>query len=70
MTAHMSPQTSGLYEYKIHGIMADLDPEVCAQVYVDTIYRKKWDTYAMGTYTHVHTGMQQAGGNMIAVVRD
>jgi len=27
--------------------MADLDPEVCAQVYVDTEYRKTWDTYAL-----------------------
>lgn len=28
--------------------MADLDPEISAQVYVDTEYRKKWDTYVLG----------------------
>ena len=27
--------------------MADLDPEICAQVYVDTEYRKKWDSYVL-----------------------
>ncbi len=30
--------------------MDDLDPELCAQVYVDTEYRKKWDTYVMGKH--------------------
>lgn len=27
--------------------MADLDPEMCAQVYVDWEYRKVWDTYVL-----------------------
>lgn len=41
-------QESGLYEYKIAGVMEDMDPELCAQVYVDWEYRKKWDSYALG----------------------
>ncbi|XP_003387507.1 PREDICTED: phosphatidylcholine transfer protein-like [Amphimedon queenslandica] len=40
-------EESGLYEYKTHGIMADLDPEICAMVYLDWQYRKKWDTYVL-----------------------
>ena len=28
--------------------MADLDPKLCAQVYVDWEYRKVWDTYVLG----------------------
>ncbi len=38
--------------------MDDLDPELCAQVYVDTEYRKKWDTYVMGK----HEGVGSVGG--------
>ena len=41
-------QETGLYEYKIHGAMDDMDPEQCAQVYVDWEYRKKWDSYVLG----------------------
>lgn len=46
-------QETGLYEYKIHGAMDDMDPELCAQVYVDWEYRKKWDSYAIGEYVRV-----------------
>lgn len=41
-------QESGLYEYKTIGVMNDLDPEICAMVYLDWQYRKKWDTYVLG----------------------
>ena len=41
-------QVSGLYEYKVHGVMPDLDPEESARVYVDWEYRKIWDTYVIG----------------------
>ena len=41
-------QASGLYEYKVHGVMPDLDPEESARVYVDWEYRKIWDTYVIG----------------------
>ncbi|XP_067686080.1 phosphatidylcholine transfer protein-like [Haliotis asinina] len=38
-------KTSGLYEYKIYGYMKDVQPDICAKVYMDTEYRKKWDSY-------------------------
>ncbi len=28
--------------------MSDMDPKLCAQVYVDLEYRKKWDTFVLG----------------------
>ena len=37
-----------MYEYKVHGVMPDLDPEESARVYVDWEYRKIWDTYVLG----------------------
>ena len=64
----ISLQETGLYEYKIHGAMDDMDPELCAQVYVDWEYRKKWDSYVLGEclrmvgkgslsgYIHAHFG--------------
>ncbi|XP_074652661.1 phosphatidylcholine transfer protein-like isoform X2 [Tubulanus polymorphus] len=36
---------SGLYQYKIYGILDDVLPEVCAQVYMDLEYRKTWDSF-------------------------
>jgi hypothetical protein len=41
-------QKSGLYQYKMHGGMADIDPEVFVQVYMDWEYRKAWDHYVLG----------------------
>ncbi|XP_013390274.1 phosphatidylcholine transfer protein-like [Lingula anatina] len=38
-------KVSGLYQYKIFGELKDVNPDVCAQVYMDTEYRKIWDTY-------------------------
>jgi hypothetical protein len=40
-------EEAGLYEYKTLGEMTDLDPEMCAQVYVDWEYRKIWDSYVL-----------------------
>ncbi|ESO94152.1 hypothetical protein LOTGIDRAFT_203934 [Lottia gigantea] len=39
-------EESGLYVYKIYGILKDVLPETCADVYMDLKYRKTWDTYA------------------------
>ncbi|CAL1541798.1 unnamed protein product [Lymnaea stagnalis] len=39
-------ETSGLYQYKVYGELADVLPETCAEVYMDLEYRKQWDTYA------------------------
>ncbi|KAI0238699.1 Phosphatidylcholine transfer protein [Lamellibrachia satsuma] len=36
---------SYLYQYKIYGALKNISPEICAQVYMDLEYRKKWDTY-------------------------
>ena len=52
------PQESGLYEYKIVGLMEDLDPELSAQVYVDWEYRKVWDSYVMGELWGRQAGMR------------
>lgn len=38
-------ETSGLYQYKVYGILDDVLPDVCAQVYMDLEYRKQWDSY-------------------------
>ncbi|XP_073444208.1 phosphatidylcholine transfer protein isoform X2 [Dendrobates tinctorius] len=38
-------QKTGLYEYKIYGGLADCPAELCADVYMDLDYRKKWDQY-------------------------
>ena len=53
-------EVSGLYDYKIHGVMADLDPKLCAQVYVDWEYRKVWDTYVLDLHPikHEATGLE------------
>ena len=45
-----------MYDYKIHGVMADLDPKLCAQVYVDWEYRKVWDTYVLGRRGRIGEG--------------
>ncbi|KAH9510170.1 hypothetical protein Btru_043646 [Bulinus truncatus] len=37
-------ESSGLYQYKVYGEL-DVDPEICAQVYMDLEYRKQWDSY-------------------------
>ncbi|XP_076455709.1 phosphatidylcholine transfer protein-like [Babylonia areolata] len=39
-------ETSGLYQYKIYGVLDDVLPEICADVYMDLEYRRQWDTYA------------------------
>lgn len=44
-------QKSGLYEYKVYGVLDDVRPDICAQVYMDIEYRKQWDSYVKGEYT-------------------
>ena len=43
-------QSTGLYEYKGCGVMSDMEPELCAHVYVDIEYRKLWDKSVLGEY--------------------
>lgn len=41
-------QETGLYEYKVFGVLDTCTPELCADVYMDLKYRKHWDSYAKG----------------------
>ena len=50
MSKVISFQVSGLYKYKIYGSL-DVEPSICAQVYMDLDYRKSWDTYVNGEWT-------------------
>ncbi|KAF2976613.1 hypothetical protein EK904_011414 [Melospiza melodia maxima] len=47
------PQQSGLYEYKIFGGLADIPPKLCADVYMDLDFRKKWDQYVKVQYVYI-----------------
>ncbi|KAJ3600988.1 hypothetical protein NHX12_031961 [Muraenolepis orangiensis] len=38
-------KVTGLYEYKILGVLSDCPVELCADVYMDLVYRKQWDSY-------------------------
>ncbi|XP_028843239.1 phosphatidylcholine transfer protein isoform X2 [Denticeps clupeoides] len=37
---------TGLYEYKVFGSLDNCGPDLCANVYMDLVYRKQWDSYA------------------------
>ncbi|XP_060059761.1 phosphatidylcholine transfer protein isoform X2 [Erinaceus europaeus] len=41
---------SGLYEYKVFGVLEDCPPDVLADVYMDLNYRKQWDSYVKELY--------------------
>ncbi|XP_068595914.1 phosphatidylcholine transfer protein [Brachionichthys hirsutus] len=41
---------TGLYEYKVLGVLTACRPELCADVYMDLTYRKCWDKYAKELY--------------------
>lgn len=41
-------QETGLYEYKVFGTLDGCRPELCADVYMDLMYRKHWDGYVKG----------------------
>lgn len=45
-------QETGLYEYKVFGVLTTCSPELCADVYMDLMYRKDWDKYAKGKETN------------------
>ncbi|XP_053157909.1 phosphatidylcholine transfer protein isoform X2 [Hemicordylus capensis] len=38
-------EKTGLYEYKLYGVIVDCSPEQLAEVYMDLQYRTKWDRY-------------------------
>ncbi|XP_017394308.1 phosphatidylcholine transfer protein isoform X2 [Cebus imitator] len=41
---------TGLYEYKIFGVLEDCSPTLLADVYMDLNYRKQWDQYVKELY--------------------
>lgn len=41
-------QRTGLYEYKVFGVLEDCPPALLADVYMDLDYRKQWDQYVKG----------------------
>lgn len=41
---------TGLYEYKVFGVLTTCSPELCADVYMDLAYRKTWDGYVKELY--------------------
>lgn len=41
---------TGLYEYKVFGVLTTCTPELCADVYMDLAYRKHWDKYVKELY--------------------
>lgn len=43
-------QQTGLYEYKVFGVLEDCSPELLADVYMDLDYRKQWDEYVKELY--------------------
>lgn len=43
-------QPSGLYEYKVFGVLEGCSPALLADVYMDLDYRKQWDQYVKELY--------------------
>ncbi|XP_048079896.1 phosphatidylcholine transfer protein isoform X1 [Ursus arctos] len=43
-------QQTGLYEYKVFGVLDNCLPAVLADVYMDLDYRKQWDQYVKDLY--------------------
>ncbi|XP_026889978.1 phosphatidylcholine transfer protein isoform X2 [Herpailurus yagouaroundi] len=41
---------TGLYEYKVFGVLDDCPPALLADVYMDLDYRKQWDQYVKELY--------------------
>ncbi|XP_032135989.1 phosphatidylcholine transfer protein isoform X2 [Sapajus apella] len=41
---------TGLYEYKVFGVLEDCSPTLLADVYMDLNYRKQWDQYVKELY--------------------
>ncbi|XP_066120106.1 phosphatidylcholine transfer protein [Saccopteryx bilineata] len=43
-------QETGLYEYKVFGVLENCPPALLADVYMDLDYRKQWDQYVKELY--------------------
>ncbi|XP_006972080.1 phosphatidylcholine transfer protein isoform X1 [Peromyscus maniculatus bairdii] len=53
-------QPTGLYEYKVFGVLEGCSPALLADVYMDLDYRKKWDQYVKELYE------KECDGQMVA----
>ncbi|XP_004591060.1 phosphatidylcholine transfer protein [Ochotona princeps] len=49
-------QQSGLYKYKVFGVLEDCAPALFADVYMDLDYRKQWDQYVKELYENDCSG--------------
>ncbi|XP_042361781.1 phosphatidylcholine transfer protein [Plectropomus leopardus] len=47
---------TGLYEYKVLGVLTTCSAELCADVYMDLAYRKSWDSYVAELYENDFSG--------------
>ncbi|KAF3699760.1 Phosphatidylcholine transfer protein [Channa argus] len=47
---------TGLYEYKVFGVLTTCTAELCADVYMDLTYRKHWDGYVKELYEKDFSG--------------
>ncbi|XP_054313171.1 phosphatidylcholine transfer protein isoform X6 [Pongo pygmaeus] len=45
-----SMMKTGLYEYKVFGVLEDCSPTLLADIYMDSDYRKQWDQYVKELY--------------------
>uniref|UniRef100_A0ABI0P6P0 Phosphatidylcholine transfer protein n=1 Tax=Bos taurus TaxID=9913 RepID=A0ABI0P6P0_BOVIN len=45
-----SMHQTGLYAYKVFGVLEDCLPDLLADVYMDLAYRKQWDQYVKELY--------------------
>ncbi|XP_022803364.1 phosphatidylcholine transfer protein-like isoform X2 [Stylophora pistillata] len=57
-------EVSGLYEYKITGLLEDVGLDVCKNVYMDLEYRKKWDGYVKELYEFDDNGVKSIYWNV------
>lgn len=49
-------QETGLYKYKVFGVLKDCPPALLADVYMDLDYRKQWDQYVKELYEKEYDG--------------
>ncbi|KAG7234136.1 hypothetical protein INR49_005736 [Caranx melampygus] len=56
---------TGLYEYKVFGVLTTCTPELCADVYMDLTYRKHWDGYVKELYEKTSMDSRQSTGSEI-----
>lgn len=52
--------STGLYEYKVFGVLESCTPSLLADVYMDLDYRKKWDQYVKELYEKSFDGQMVA----------